>query len=269
LSKRSRKLPISDEDIVSIVQLLGEVAGSMLALPERRRLLMERLVRLVDAETWMWVCSRHDGQMANAVPWFFLDGGWNNDEERTAVWHANTQSEVLAAVGKEVDPKRHSTFTWDENHAGWGDGSIQRKFIYPIGFEHFLFSMYPLSTVTFSGIGVHRRIGREPFTARQRAITHLIISQIDWLHRAGTDVEANDDVLLTITARQREILVHLLGGDRRKEVARKLRLSEHTVNDYIKDLYRRLKVSSNTQLLAKFLPSGLPRFGNTRNSDPP
>jgi hypothetical protein len=29
-----------------------------------------------------------------------------------------------------------------------------------------------------------------------------------WLHRAGTDVEANDDVQLTITARQREVLTH-------------------------------------------------------------
>ena len=91
---------------------------------------------------------------------------------------------------------------------------------------------------------------------RQRAITHLIISQIDWLRRAGTDVQANDDVLLTITARQREILIHLLGGDSRKQVARKLKLSEHTVNDYIKDLYRRLEVTSNIQLLAKFMPAG-------------
>jgi DNA-binding CsgD family transcriptional regulator len=35
-------------------------------------------------------------------------------------------------------------------------------------------------------------------------------------------------------------------------------LSKHTVNDHIKDLYRRLGVQSNTQLLAKFLPAGRP-----------
>ena len=159
---------------------------------------------MLRADTLMWVCSRHDGKMENAVAWY----------------------------------------------------------IRSIGFEHFLFSMYPLSETSFSGIGVHRRLGREPFTPRQRAITHLIIGQIDWLHRAGTDVEANDDVLLTITSRQREILIHLLGADGRKQIARKLKLSEHTVNDYIKDLYRRLQVSSNTQLLAKFMPARRPLGSN-------
>jgi DNA-binding CsgD family transcriptional regulator len=258
LKKRSRTLPLDDEDITAIVRLLGDVAGSVLPLPERRRLLMERLVELVDADTWMWICTRHDGKMTQAAPWFFLDGGWKDEDERIRVWHTNTQTEVFVAMGKEIDPARHSTFLWDPAHAGWGDGTVHERFIRACGLEHLLLSVYPLSEGSSSGIGVHRRIGRKPFTPRERAITHLIIGQIDWLHRAGTDVEANEDLLFSITDRQREILVHLLGGDGRKQVARKLGLSEHTVNDYIKDLYRRLKVSSNTELLAKFIPARRP-----------
>jgi DNA-binding CsgD family transcriptional regulator len=258
LAKRSRRLPLTDADIKSMIKLLGKVAGSTLPLPKRRRVLMEELVKLVGGDTWIWACSRHDGKMGNAVAWFLLDGGWKSDDERTKVMHANSQTEVLSALSREINPKHHSTFTWDRSHAGWGDGAVHRKYIRSIGFEHLLFSMYPLSAASFSGIGIHRRLGRTPFTLRQRVITHLIISQIDWLHRAGTDVEANDDALLNITSRQREILIHLLGGDGRKQVARKVKLSEHTVNDHIKDLYRRLGVQSNTQLLAKFLPAARP-----------
>jgi DNA-binding CsgD family transcriptional regulator len=255
LKQHFRKLPLDDGDIAAIVRLLGDVAGSELPLLQRRRLLMERLVSLVDADTWMWICARFDEEFPRGAPWFLVDGGWSDDDERNRVWHTNTQTEVIAAMGKETDPSRHCTFVWDPDHAGWGDGSVHEKFIRAVGLEHLLLSIYPLSAKSVSGIGLHRRLGREPFTPRQRAITHLITGQIDWLHRAGTDVEANTDVLLSITPRQREILVHLLGGDSRKQIASKLSLSTHTVNDYIKDLYRRLNVSSNTELLAKFIPS--------------
>ena len=55
-------------------------------------------------------------------------------------------------------PRTIRPLAWDESHAGWGDGTVHQKYIRSIGFEHFLFSMYPLSELSFSGIGVNRRL---------------------------------------------------------------------------------------------------------------
>ena len=52
--------------------------------------------------------------------------------------------------------------------------------------------------------------------------------------------------------RLRQTLKHLMRGDSEKEVAGRLGLSQHTVHVYVKQLYRRLKVNSRAELLAKF-----------------
>lgn len=251
----SRSLPISDEDIQNVIRLLGEVAGMTEPLDERRRRLMEGLTVLVGGDTWMWVASR-GVKDAKGAAFYLLDGGWADDAQRTAVWYANSQPEVIAALGAGIDFTRHETFTYDADHAGWGDGAIFKQYIAPTGLHHLIFSMYPLDEHCTSGIGVHRHSGRLPFGPRERALIHLVVSQLDWLHRAGTDVPANTDALRELTPRQREILVHLLGGDSRKEVAAKLGLSHYTVHDHVKGIYKVLGVNTGAELLARFLPAG-------------
>ncbi len=53
-----------------------------------------------------------------------------------------------------------------------------------------------------------------------------------------------------LSPRQREVLDLLLTGKNGKQIAADLRLSVHTVNDYIKAIYRRYDVSSRAELLA-------------------
>ena len=213
------------------------------------------MAELVDADVWIWVCSRAVGT-DQISPFFFLDGGWVNDAERTRVWHANSQPHVLQVVGRGVDFSRHQTFTFDETHAGWGDGSFHKAEIMPTGLSHMLFSFYPLEPGVISGIGVHRRVGREAFSPRDRAVVHLVLGQIEWLHRADTDVPGNTSRLETLTSREREILIHLLGGGSRKQIADKLGLSLHTLNGHCKKIYASLQVNSRAELLSQFMPAG-------------
>jgi DNA-binding NarL/FixJ family response regulator len=53
--------------------------------------------------------------------------------------------------------------------------------------------------------------------------------------------------------RLRQTLTHLVWGDSEKEVANRLGLSQHTIHVYVKQLYKRLNVSSRGELLAKFV----------------
>jgi DNA-binding CsgD family transcriptional regulator len=49
----------------------------------------------------------------------------------------------------------------------------------------------------------------------------------------------------------------MLKGDSRKQIAAALGLSEHTVGDYLKQLYRHFGVSSRGELQAHFIAGGV------------
>jgi DNA-binding CsgD family transcriptional regulator len=65
---------------------------------------------------------------------------------------------------------------------------------------------------------------------------------------------ANDAVGLS--PRMRQTLELLVAGDSERQVALKLKISQHTVHVYVKQLYKRFGVSSRGELLAKFVRGG-------------
>jgi DNA-binding NarL/FixJ family response regulator len=56
--------------------------------------------------------------------------------------------------------------------------------------------------------------------------------------------------------RVRQTLSLLLNGDSEKEIARELRLSQHTVHVYVKQIYKHYGVCSRAELLARWLKNG-------------
>ena len=53
---------------------------------------------------------------------------------------------------------------------------------------------------------------------------------------------------------QRRVLELLVRGDSEKEVASKLSISQNTVHNHVKEIYKRMDVSSRPELLAQFIP---------------
>jgi pSer/pThr/pTyr-binding forkhead associated (FHA) protein len=58
-----------------------------------------------------------------------------------------------------------------------------------------------------------------------------------------------------LTAAERRVLTHLLGGSAEKEIATHLGLSRHTVHNHVKRIYSAYGVSTRPELLAHFIPS--------------
>lgn len=56
-----------------------------------------------------------------------------------------------------------------------------------------------------------------------------------------------------LSDREREVLARLMSGDNEKQAAIHLKISRHTVHDHVKQLYRRLEVSSRGELLSLFV----------------
>jgi len=59
-----------------------------------------------------------------------------------------------------------------------------------------------------------------------------------------------------ISPRMRQTLQYLVKGDTERQIALKLKISQHTVHVYVKQLYKRFNANSRGELLAKFIPSG-------------
>jgi DNA-binding CsgD family transcriptional regulator len=217
-------------------------------------MLVEGVVRLVAADTWIWSTAVIDG--GDAMSTCVLHGGWITESEsgRMFALLTNPSFHGIWAVMQHLALQNQVTLD-RPLLTSKTDMSAFEEELNRAGFAHFLVSVYPLNVGMTSTIGLHRRLGKPAFTDRDRAIVHVVFSQIDWLHRHGSDVPAKDHVL-DLSPRERQVMIFLLGGDSQKEVARRLQLSEHTVGDYVKHIYSKFSVSSRSELLAHFLAGG-------------
>ena len=247
------------EDVEAIVRLLSTTVDPHLPLllGERKRRLAEGLARLVGADVWIWTSSVHSNQVAgDAMTVNILDGGWRDEAQRVALYRFLSEPETAVPAGKPITEKAQQQRHFTVDHGiippeVWE--TVQDRY-YATGLRHCLLSIYPLDERSFSGLGLHRSDDR-PFQDRERVIVHTVFSQVDWLHRQGTDIPARDNVL-RLTPRQRQILIFLLSGESTSKIADKLELSEHTINYHIRHLFERLKVDSRASLLAQFMSCG-------------
>lgn len=247
--------PLSDEDVRAIVRLLGQTVVAPGDLRAKRRFLVAELAKLVDANVWLWFYGNIPNT-SHFQPAQILDGGWISDEQRVggiqsmeAPETAELQQFFPHFLSKQITFCRASVMSQEQ----WRATPFFQKHRAPLGLDEFIFSTYPLNeSGAFSGIGLHRFLGKPPFTSRDTKIVHLVLSEIDWLHRDGVDVEAVGSVA-NLSRRQRQVLLLLLSGDAVKQIATKLQISDHTVRDHVKVLHEHFGVSTRGELLAKFL----------------
>ena len=246
----------TDDDVNAAMALMARVA----AMPdddvvERRRVVMESLAELTAADTWMWIITQGLDQ-PNAIPVAMIDGGYDTDAQRSAVHRANTDPAWIAAFNRQLDLTRHTTVRFDPAAVPPEVMPDVAGFLAGTGFAHLMFSVRPLGHGAISGLGLHRKLGREPFAERDRDLLHLVASHVGFLHAGGTDVPANSPAHTGLSPRLSEALIHVLDGDGRKQIARKMNLSEHTVGDHLKAIYKHFAVNSRGELLAMFIGRG-------------
>jgi DNA-binding CsgD family transcriptional regulator len=118
-----------------------------------------------------------------------------------------------------------------------------------------MMSVRRMSESTYSFIGLVRGYAQPRFSERDRFILHIIASEVHWLFEA--DLPSHESqTALRLAPRQQLALIFLLQGDSAKQVAAKMNISQHTVADYVKLIYKVYDVSSRGELLAAFLSGG-------------
>jgi DNA-binding CsgD family transcriptional regulator len=66
----------------------------------------------------------------------------------------------------------------------------------------------------------------------------------------GTSISFDHATLRDLTSREREVLLALLSGDRVSVIAKQLFISPHTVRNHLKAMFRKLGVSSQSELIS-------------------
>ena len=253
-------------DVRAVVRLLAEVVD----LPTgddatRKRHLMCGLAEVVGADVWAWVQTLtpapSDAPLAATV-FSRLDGGWADDAQRVLSLRA-TESPDGRVLREPMfrqfaaSPDGHLTRTRAQLLAdpAWYGSDYYARHQSAMGLDDWLISTRRAGERVVSAKSFHRRVGREPFGPRERALVHVVVGEVDWLHRAGSALPAAG-IVPGLSPRRREVLWLLLGGDGTKQIAAKLGLSVHTVGDHLKALYRHFAVASRGELAAKFLDGG-------------
>jgi DNA-binding CsgD family transcriptional regulator len=252
-----------DQDIDALVTLLAAASDPTVDLPlvERKRRLFSRMAELIEADAWLWTtgCIDVEGN-GNSMAVSLLDGGWRNQRERTRVYRIISapalQPLVRQATHDAVVQRRKLTATRDQliSEEQW-QASPARKAWRATGYNHYVLSIYPVGGPVYSALSFYRRLDQSAFCPRHVRMVHAVFQNAAWVHR---DAAASPEFgsFLKLTPREREVMQLLLSGESRKELASRLAISEHTVADHLKVIYRKLGVRSRAELFARFLRGG-------------
>lgn len=256
-TRRVRPLKLHVRDVRRMVRLLSDVAMLGGDLADKKRALMDGLSGLLAADGWLWSMTRVDLSCDAPMSLGIMHGGLT--DEQVAGWIE--MSHDLACPPPEHDPLtaevrrgQHFTRSRDQivdDHT-WYNHPAVKRYRLERGIDHFLYSIYPLDEQgVISGVGFYRHCGRPAFTARQRRIAHILLSEVEWLHYAELPRDRGSGVP-SLSPRQRVVLVLLLEGRTRKDIARLLHISPHTAHDHTKAVYRHFGVSSQVALIHRF-----------------
>jgi len=251
----SESFHLSSDDARSIVRLLGEVC----ALPDdhagKKRHLMEGLCDLVDADYWLWalIAELEPGKFPVYVG--FLSGRFS-EQELAGFLQIQTHPEMihwtipLATAMRDAgqlvtrnvqDQFDYQAFLASDSGQLWIRAGIEPRCI----------AFRPMPDGGATGAGLYRKTSRPLFTAREARIIHILLTEVPWLHEMGWP---EDRCAKIPELAPRCWLVHemLLQSYSRSQIAGHLALSVHTVNGYVKEIYRHLDVHSQSELIARF-----------------
>lgn len=246
---------LTTEEAEAIIILLGEVAVTPGGLEAQKNKLMSSLATLLEADSWAWAVAYQFKPKEVPLNSGFITGGFSPEEfakYQEALEHPDTAI-LNAGLTEEFARKgTHLTRLREQVDAA---GYFEKSAVHPIwmaaGVEQVIQSVRPRRDGAISHLGFYRRPGRQPFTAREARIAHIILSEVSWLHEAPTGSELGPAVV-SLTPRLRMTLNLLLEGQSRAQIAMHLGLSPATLAGYVKEVFRQFHVHSQPELIARF-----------------
>lgn len=246
---------LAEPDVRDIVRLLGDVIVSRQDFSSVKRHLVEGICALVKADAWSWSlgCLVQPGEQPIYLG--FAHGGF--DEARygrllLAAGHPDMAWTSERLLGEMRQRGGHVTRTRQQivDEATFVASGVN-AYLCDADIGPFIFSLRPIDERAVSTISIFRRKGDPPFSEREARIAHILLSELPWLHEQGWPSDRGATVP-RLSPRLRLVLNFLLDGRTRKEMAASLSLSEYTIAQYQRAVYRHFGVRSQATLLRRF-----------------
>ncbi len=238
-----------------MIRLVGDVAAYRGGATEKRRVLMDGLAKLVEARRWFWSLSPAP---VGGVwpPRAAIDHGGFEDGQFPKLLKAADHPDgpdILQILSQEIrQTGGHHTRT--RRQLDPGSRSSRGKARDPwhaaeVG--DFLVSVRATPAGAYSVVSLYREPDLADFDGREARIAHIVLAEVPWLHDTGGP-EDGMKLLPKLSPRRRGVLNLVLEGHPRKEMAALLGISTHTLDGYVKDIFRHFHVHSQAELIARF-----------------
>lgn len=246
---------LSSDDSRAIIRLLGGVCAHPGNHVAKKRHLMEGLCRIIDADSWGWGLAAQIDPTEPSIHISLLHGRFS-EEAYAAFTQAYDHPEmngVRALLASELDEKRcHLTRLRQQVNS---EESCKKSEVYPFWqsaeINGTIISLCPLDRTTFSIVGIYRRLSSGLFTPREKRIAHFLLSEVPKIHAEGWP-DDHGITLLALSTREGTVLDLLMQGYSRNKIATSLGISLHTVNDYVKAVFKNFNVHSQAELIVRF-----------------
>ncbi len=139
----------------------------------------------------------------------------------------------------------------------WYRSPFYTKYAQSIGGDHVMYSHYSSGAreVREHELTLIREAGAPDFSLRDRTIIFELNTVLASLI-GGPLATFVDPSPSHLSPRRRQILAALLEGDSDKQIAKRLGISVHTVNQQVKAIFQYFSVSSRPELLARWIRRG-------------
>lgn len=246
---------IDENDARGMVRLVAAVTALQADHTTAKRSLMNGLKEMIGADCWVWALGYLNPDKPPVYASFLHDGF---DEMRfarylQAVEHPQMKTLMEPFTRELMTRKSQLTRTREQIDSAGGNvaAAAVDSFWLAADIAPIILSARQLTDECVSIIALYRPAAEPMFDERERMISHILLTEVPWLHTAGwpEDFGAKTPML----SRQRRLVLNLLlEGGSRKIIADQLGLSIHTVSDYVKDIYRTFGVQSHAELMRRF-----------------
>ena len=246
---------INEVDARNMVRLVAEVAALRGGHTESKRYLMNGLLKMIGADSWVWALGYLDPDKPPVYAAYVHEGF---DEARyarylQAVEHPGMKSLMEPFTRELIGRKSLLTLTRQQIDSGVHDAAAAQAnecwLAADIG--PLILSAKSLTTECVSIIALYRRADQPMFDERERKIAHILLDEAFWLHAEGWPEDFGGKTP-ALSRSRRLVLNLLLEGMSRKLIADRLNLSVNTVSDYVKDIYSNFGVRSHAELMRRF-----------------
>jgi DNA-binding CsgD family transcriptional regulator len=262
---KSRRLTLAEiTEVFRVVQEAIDLGNNPVLWRER---MLERMNKLTHSMSGVSFVIPTEFNSKNLAPPVFVYVDVNRNKVSALKFFKNFD---LAAdpMNAGIEKLRHRPVTLTRRQLvddeTWYNSHSYKTRRAPAGMDDSIHAHDPLPQFGVSAIlGFTRAVGEKPYDLHDARMVDLLRSELR--HRWLSSLAANS-AKVPLSTRHQQLLVLLKGSKSEKQIAHYLGLSPHTIHNYIKELYRRLKVGSRAELLQlslddKSTKAVLPRIG--------